>query len=83
MTRRRGRRERNKLQKQRHGGTEERRAATQASHRQRPMPARPSAGPSNQSTPRGRKRPVLRVPLVSVGCRFDRPPRERRHRRTR
>jgi len=29
-----------------------------------------SQRPSDQSTPRGRKRPVVRVPLVSVGCRL-------------
>ena len=34
-----------------------------------PMPARPSAGPSDHSTPRGRKLRVMRAQLVSVGCR--------------
>ena len=33
-----------------------------------PMPARPSAGPSNQSTPDGRKLHPHHKQLVSAGC---------------
>ena len=53
------------------GDTEKRRQSYVlcASHRQRPMPARPSAGPSDHSTPRGRKLLMVREQLVSVGCR--------------
>jgi len=34
------------------------------------MPARPMAGPSDQSTPHGRKLPVVREQLVSAGRRL-------------
>ena len=46
------------------------------------MPARPLAGPSDQSTPHGRKLPVVQGAACVRGASIDRPPRERRHRRT-